>query len=301
MRHVFIINPNAGKIDVTNEIFNKLKDYNGKLTYDVYVTSKRNDAYLFTKEFLNTYNEEVRFYACGGDGTLNEVVNGASGSKLASVACYPCGSGNDFIKVFGNIDDFLDFDSLVNGVEKNIDLISVNNRYTINIANFGFDAYVAYNMSKFKNRPFSGRGAYNLAVVYSLISKMKHKVKITIDNEVAFSGNMLLAAVANGICYGGGYYCSPKALVNDGLLDVSIVKSLPRLKFIKMIGKYKKGTYLEDDNIMKYVTYKKTKNMVIECDKELIYCMDGEVESAKKINISIEENALRFVVPRKLS
>ncbi|MFA7367648.1 MAG: diacylglycerol kinase family lipid kinase, partial [Bacilli bacterium] len=172
---------------------------------------------------------------------------------------------------------------------------------TINIANFGFDAYVAYNMAKFKNRPFSGKGAYNLAVIYSLISKMKHKVKITIDEKEVFNGNMLLAAIANGICYGGGYYCSPKALVDDGLLDVSIVKSLPRVKFIKMIGKYKKGTYLEDDKIMKYVTYTRTNKLLIECEKDLIYCMDGEVESAKEIKIELAPKALKFVVPLKLS
>jgi YegS/Rv2252/BmrU family lipid kinase len=301
MRHVFIINPNAGKIDVTNEIFNKLKKYNGKITYDVYVTSKRNDAYLFTKQFLETYDGDIRFYACGGDGTLNEVVNGAAGSSRATVACYPSGSGNDFIKVFGTIEDFTDFDDLINGTTKTIDLISVNDRYTINIANFGFDANVAYNMAKFKNRPFSGRGAYNLAVIYSLISKMKHRVNVTIDEKEVFSGNMLLSAVANGICYGGGYYCSPNALVDDGLANVTIVKSLPRTKFIKMIGKYKKGTYLEDDKIMKYVTYTTAKKIVFESSKSLIYCMDGEVESSKNIVIKVVPRALKFVVPRKLS
>ncbi len=302
MKHIFIINPKAGKKDITNYIKDKLKEYSGKINYDVYVTSKQNDALEFTKNYLKNNSGMVRFYACGGDGTLNEVVNGAAQNPNASVACYPCGSGNDFVKVFGSADSFLNLDALINGEEKFIDLIKVNDRYTVNICNLGFDAHAAKNFIKFKTKPFlSGHSAYTLALAYTLISKMKHKAKITIDNEVIHDGKFLLAAVANGICYGGGYYCSPYAKVDDGLMDISIVQSLSRFKFISMVGKYKDGTYLENKKIMKYINYRRAKNIVFESEKGIVYCIDGEVFEDKLIKLNINENAIKFVVPLKLS
>lgn len=302
MKHVFIINPKAGKKDITPIIKEKLKEYDGKIDYEIYVTSGPNDALEYTKKYLEVYKEKVRFYACGGDGTLNEVVNGTALYPNASVACYPCGSGNDFVKVYGDKEAFLDLDNLINGEEKIIDLIKVNDRYTINICNLGFDAHVASKFIKFKMKPLvSGHTAYNMAVVISLVSKMKHRVKVLIEDQEIYDGNILLSAVANGICYGGGYYCSPYAKVDDGLLDISIVKTLSRFKFIRMISKYKNGTYLENPEILKYVIYQRAKKVEYVAEKDIVYCMDGEVFKSKHLTLVVDENALKFVVPKKLS
>ncbi len=302
MKHIFIINPKAGKKDISNDVITKLREYKGEFTYKIYITSHKFDALYYIKDLCANLKEETTFYACGGDGTLNEVVNGVIGCKLAYVACFPSGSGNDFIKVFGKKEDFLNLDSLINGKPRMIDAIKVNNRYTINICNLGFDAFVADNMIKFKNKPFiKGKTAYSVAVFYSLLFKMKTKCKITVDNNIVLDDFILLASFANGNWYGGGYHCAPRAKVNDGLVDVCIAKAMSRFSFISMIKKYKLGVHLDDPKTMQHLTYLQGKKIEISSEKDIIYCLDGEVDKSNSINIEVCENAINFIIPQNLS
>lgn len=301
MNHVFIVNPKAGKKDITNELISQLQNLDFTINYQVYVTSKPQDAYEFTKDYCKNHSEVTRFYACGGDGTLNEVVNGIMNFPNKSVACYPSGSGNDFIKNFGEKKDFLDLKSLIQGQEKDVDVLSVNGRSTINICNLGFDAFVADNMIKFKNKPFmNGHTAYQMAVLYSLLFKMKHRCQVSVDGENIFDSEMLLCAIANGKCYGGGYYCAPEASIDDGLFDVLLVKKITRFQLLKFIKKYKLGIHLNDSKLRKLLIYKKAKEVVIKAVNDLIYCMDGEIARAKEVVIKILPKAIKFVIPKNI-
>ena len=142
MKHVFIINPNSGKQELKEELFNKIKEKQNEINYEIYVTKGSKDATNYVKEYLTKNTEEVTFYACGGDGTINEVVSGMIGYNNAILACYPCGSGNDFVKIYGGKENFLDLNKLINGNEEKIDVMKVNDKYAINVTNFGFDASV---------------------------------------------------------------------------------------------------------------------------------------------------------------
>ncbi|HAQ40909.1 MAG TPA: lipid kinase, partial [Clostridiales bacterium] len=122
------------------------------------------------------------FYACGGDGTLHEVVNAACGFNHVSVGVIPCGSGNDFIKNFDNADNFHSIESQINGKSVNLDLIKVMNEFAVSVCNIGFDADAAFNMHKFKKVPFvSGSGRYFLSVFYCLMKKLGKNLEIIID------------------------------------------------------------------------------------------------------------------------
>jgi len=298
MKHIFIINPKSGKKDSTEYISNYLKENHSDLNYELYTTKEVGDAIRFVKEQCNNKTEPITFYACGGDGTLNEVVNGVFGYNDVYITVYPCGSGNDFIKVFGKENYFKDLSNLINGKTKKIDVLNMNGRYSINMCNLGFDGAVAYNMIKFKRWPLvSGKGAYNIALVYSLIFKMKHKCKIYIDDKEVFDGKMLLTAVGNGLCCGGGYYCLPKADVEDGLIDIVYVKTISRFKFIGLVGKYKDGTYIGDPKYDNYMKYTKCKSVKLVSDKPIAYSIDGECDISKEININIEPKAINFIVP----
>ena len=300
MNHVFIINPKAGKKDISNYIIGELNKLKDIIKYSVYITSNRNDAFLYTKKYCEEHDEATRFYACGGDGTLNEVVNGVMGFDNKQVTCYPCGSGNDFVKNFGVKEDFLDLLKLINGSEVEVDLLKVNDRYTINICNLGFDAFVADNMVKFKNKPLmNGHSAYTMAVLYSVLFKMKHKCQIFLDDEEIYDNYMLLCAVANGKCYGGGYYCAPEAKVDDGLIDFCLAKKVTRVQLFKMIKKYKQGLHLVDNKVKNFIMYKKCKKITIKAPNELIYCMDGEIAKSNKIDIIIHQRAIKFIIPQK--
>lgn len=300
MRHIFIVNPKSGKKDSTKYIKDFLEENYKDLDYEVYNTTSVGDATNYVKKLCEEKTDSLTFYACGGDGTLNEVVNGIYGTEDVYVSAYPCGSGNDFIKIFGKENHFKDLNNIIKGTSKKIDVLKVNDRLTVNMCNIGFDAAVAYNMIKFKKLPLvNGKGAYNLSLIYSLIFNMKHKCKVYMDDEQVFDGKVLLSAVGNGLCCGGGYYCLPYANIEDGLMDAVMVRKISRFTFIGMVGKYKKGTYLEDQKYNKILKFKQCTSYSLEAEKDITYCLDGECFKEKKINISIIKKAINFIVPRQ--
>lgn len=298
MKHIFIINPTAGKKNVTNEVINQVKCILSHDQYEIYVTKGIGDAKKYIKELLSNSHEQVRLYACGGDGTLNEVISGAYGFDNATVTCYPCGSGNDFVKVFGERSYFLDIKNLVNGKDINVDLLKLNGYFSINICNIGFDALVGHKMMMFKRWPFvSGKSAYNLGVVSALFSKMGNNFKLFIDDKEVYNGKGLLCAVANGICYGGSFHCSPESIINDGHANIVFVKKISRFTLARFIKFYKKGTHLQNEKLKKYIIYDIGKKVKIESNKEFKYSFDGEIGSSKRLEIEVIPNSIKFSIP----
>ena len=300
-KHIFIVNPVAGKKNQTDFIKEEL-DKIPNFEYTLYNTKEVGDA---TKYVHNMCKEnpdvELKFYACGGDGTVNEVVSGLIGYPNASFTCYPCGSGNDFVKASCEY-DFTSLVSLIDSDEKKIDLLKVNGHNSINIINIGFDAAVSYNMAKFKKWPgVSGKGAYNLALVYSLFNDMRHKGKVYVDDKLVYDGKFLLTAACNGICCGGGYYFMPKAKIDSGVIEQMFVKKIGLFKFLKYVKQFKNGTYEKYPILMKYINlYKGRKIKVISTNgKYLKYGYDGENGISKEIDIEIYPSALRFFFPKK--
>lgn len=300
MEHIFIVNPKSGKKDSTTDIKEYLENNCNNIKYTIYNTTGVGDAIRYVKERCENKSESLRFYACGGDGTLNEVVNGMYGYNDVSVSVYPCGTGNDFVKVFGKENKFTDIKNIIDGEEQDIDLLEVNGRLCVNICNLGFDAAVSYNMNKFKKWPLvSGKMAYNLGLVYSLIFKMKQKCKVYIDEKLEFEGNLLLTAAGNGFCCGGGYYCLPRANVFDGIIDTVIVKTMSRFKFVKMVGNYKSGEYVNMPKYDSVCKYYKCHSIKLESEKDIVCGLDGECERTKEVNIRVIPKAVKFIVPKQ--
>ncbi len=301
-KHFFIINPEAGKIDVSERISNEVrKAFNGKSDeYRIYITKGKNDATTFTENICKTEKGNLRFYACGGDGTLNEVVNGLIGYKNASASVIPYGTGNDFVNNFSSKSNFFDIEKQIEFQEEEIDLLKVNDKYSVNLCNIGFDAKVAENMNKFKKFPLiSGQGAYTISVFYSLLHKMYSNLEILIDDEEIIKGDFLLCVVANGMTYGGGYKGAPLAKIDDGLIDVCIFKKVSRLKLIKLINVFKRGEHLDNEEMKEYFIYKKCRSIDIKSKKDFTVCIDGEILVEKNIDITLEKKAVNFLVPHK--
>lgn len=300
MRHIFIINPVAGdgkyQDDIVSNIHAWLK--NKKIEYEVYFTKYKGDI----KDYLrNKCLDKVPsvFYACGGDGTLHEVVNAACGFDHVSVGVIPCGSGNDFIKNFDNADNFHSIESQIHGESINLDLIKVMDEFAVSVCNIGFDADAAFNMHKFKKVPFvSGSGRYFLSVFYCLMKKLGKDLEIIIDNKTKLKGSFLLGVAANGHSYGGGYKCAPLAVINDGIMDLCLVNKLSRFKIMGFIGSYKNGTHLENPKLKKSINYYKCRNVKIKSNEPLNICIDGESYIYNEVELSSEKNALRFWLPK---
>jgi YegS/Rv2252/BmrU family lipid kinase len=302
MKHLFIINPAAGKKDKSKDIIAKISESIKSEDREIHLTIGVNDACDYVKKYCESHqNELIRIYSCGGDGTLNEVVNGAFGFENAQIACYPSGSGNDFVKYFGEIKEFLNFDNLINGEVVSSDVIKYNNRYAINIINLGFDADVVVRMQKYKRLPLmSCKGYYIMGVFVSFLKKMGNNFQLKIDDEVVYEGEGLLVAIANSICYGGGFYCAPLASIDDGIMDVVLVKKISRIKFVKMISTYKAGRHLEVPKVAQNIIYKKGKKVVITCLDMVNFSIDGEMGRANNLTLEVIPKAINFVVPKTL-
>lgn len=303
-KHYFIINPKAGKSDVSKEVVYEIEKAfkDSEDEYSIYITKERNDAKYYTKSICNKEKDEnLRFYACGGDGTLNEVINGLVGFDNASVSVVPHGTGNDFVNNFEKSIEFYDIKRQMSFKPNKIDLIKINDTYAVNLCNIGFDAMVAENMNKFKNLPLiNGQGAYTLSIFYSLFHKMTSNLEIIIDNREIIKGKFLLCVVANGLTYGGGYKGAPIAEINDGFIDLCIIKKVSRLKLIELIGVYKAGEHLHNEELKDYFIYKRCKTINIKSNDKFSTCIDGEIFEETNINISVMENVVEFLSPTKL-
>lgn len=302
MKHIFIINPKAGKSDQTEKVKEAVKKELSEEEVVFYVT----EGPLAARDFVIRYckehpEEEKRFYSCGGDGTLNEVANGAIGFPNTEIACLPIGSGNDFVKNFGKIADFRNLPELIKGRAVAIDAIRFNDHYLVNIFNLGLDADVCERMIRYKRLPLvSGKGAYILGLVVSFFSKFTQKMRIFVDGEEFFSGEATLCAAANGVCYGGGFYCAPQAKTDDGLMDILVVKKVSRIKFLKFVKKFKEGRHLDVPELKEYIFFRRGKVVEIEAEKPINCCFDGEITKDERIKIEILPKMLKFVVPERL-
>ena len=227
MRYVFIINPVAGKGKGPEAIIPKIKEcFGGKENYTVHVTRYKGEAREIAETQAKT-GDNIRIFACGGEGTFFEVLNGIVGYDNVEIGVIPCGSANDFLKCFAEKDAFLNIKEMSRGVAVELDLIKADDLYCINQCSVGMDAIVADRMQKFKTLPLvSGKMAYNLAIIKLFLGKIGLDLKIKLDDKIEITKNCLFAVCANGKVYGGGYTSAPNALPFDGKLDFTIVDTI---------------------------------------------------------------------------
>ncbi len=298
MKYIFIVNPHAGPKNNTDQISRLAREYEGQLDYLIYNTKGPGDATDFIKKWLSEHpDEEVRFIACGGDGTLNEVVSGVVGCKNASVACYPCGSGNDYVKHYGGKESFLDMRALIEAEDSPVDVMRVNDRYCFNVLNFGFDTAVAQTMTEVRRKKIiGGKNAYYTGIIKALFTAMRTRCSIKTDGEDFDSDKLLLCTVSNGSYVGSRFKCAPRSKNDDGLLEFCLVRPVSRLRFFSLILCYMKGKHLDKER--KIIAYRRAKSLELsDCDGVAV-TLDGEVYKAEHISVENLKQAVRFAVPK---
>ncbi len=303
MRRIFIVNPVAGPKNSVAAVEAAINSVKSNEEIEVYKTNSPGDATKYVRSLCAGSDEQLRFYACGGDGTLLEVVNGAADYPNAAVGCFPCGSGNDFVKCYGGTNGFLNIDDQLAGTEQEIDLISVDGRYCVNVCNFGFDAAVATTMQNVKNKLFfKGKMAYFAGIAKAFVKDMRTRCSIVADGELISDGDMLLCTVANGQYVGSSFRCAPRALLDDGELELCLVKPISRPRFVSLIGAYTKGEHLDDERFRDIIVYRRCKRVEVTAYADAMpYSLDGEIENRKSFVIEAIARKLRFIVPRGLT
>ncbi len=295
MRDVYIINPAAGKEDGTIALTRQIREVYGD-DCKILITTGVGDAMQKAREEAET-GDEVRIFACGGDGTSFEVLNGIVGYKNAAIGVVPIGSANDFIKYFGfdSKPRFLDIAKQKNGSLLPIDLIKAGDKYCMNQCCAGLDAQVADTMKDFKRLPLvSGSMAYNLAVVKTVLGKIGINMKVTADGKTFKEGSVLFAVCANAKVYGGGYISAPNANISDGLLDCVTIDTVKKTRIPSLLPVYKKGKH----EVLDVCTMGRCKSFEFKAEREIPVSLDGEIIHTDSFRCEIIENGINFVVPQ---
>ena len=297
MKHLFIINPAAGSRDRTKKYKKQIKEACAGLDYRVEVSKAPGDCTRIAREAAMT-GEQYRLYACGGDGTLNEVAAGAAGFDNVAVTVFSGGSGNDFVKLFDDPQAFFALDRLLDADEATFDLIRCNGDISLNICSVGLDARIGTDVASYKRIPLlQGFAAYAASTVVNLFKGISEHYVVRINGE-EFDGEMTFVCACNGRFYGGGFNPVPEADPTDGLLDVLLVDKVTLLQVPGIIGKYKNGQYRKLTNLVKHF---KTKALTILCDKQTPVNLDGELRTAQTVEIRVAEEKLRFFYPKGLT
>ena len=300
MKHVFIVNPAAGKFDRT-EGYRAMIDAAFQprgLTYELLVSKAPGDCRALARQAAES-GEEVRIYACGGDGTLNEVVNGVVGFDNAAVTHFPGGSGNDSIKVFSNPAAFASIDRLLDADEARFDLIRCNDTYALNVLSIGFDARVGTDIARFKRLPLvTGKGAYILSILSNMLHGLSAQYTVTLGSGETISGQKTMICICNGRWYGGSFNPMPEAEPDDGILEVLVVDKVNLLQVASVVGQYQKGHYADFPELIRHF---RCTDLRIECKEPSVVNVDGEAIHTTDAKITLVPHAIRFFYPKGLT
>jgi YegS/Rv2252/BmrU family lipid kinase len=296
-QHTFIVNPKAGKGKgrwALNKLANELSSSS---TSQLLPTEYPGHAIELAR---GTSGEVV--VAVGGDGTANEVVNGIMGTGKA-LGVLPVGSGNDLVKALEIPEDFETSLNLLRSGKRHVmdcGIVECSHgqvrpteamRYFVNGVGIGFDAEVAERSNR--RRFLRGTTAYVIAVLQTLGKYRSPHFKITLDSSPSESRNLLIA-IGNGHCAGGGFYLTPDARIDDGLLDVCMIDDLSIPEILLIMPKVMKGTHTSASG----VTMRRAKTISVAAKERFFVHADGEIvgRDVQNVKVRIVEKALTVIV-----
>ena len=296
MKHLFLINPAAGSYDRTKAVTRQILECCQGLDYRVEISQGPGDCFRLARQAAKS-GEDYRIYACGGDGTLNEVAAGAAGHENAAVTVLAGGSGNDFVRLFSQPEAFRDLRKLLDPEEVELDLIRCNDDLCLNICSVGLDARIGTDVASYKRFPLlQGFRAYCASAVVNVVRGVAQHLRLEINGET-LDEDMTMVCVCNGRFYGGGFCPVPEADPTDGILEVLAVKKVTRLQVPGLIGKYKAGRYKE---LPGYIRHFRTDQLTITADAPTAINLDGELRQAQTVRVCLAQEKLRFFYPRGL-
>lgn len=292
LRIKIIFNPAAGKGDDFEKIDDlalQLLDRN--YTVSLYKTEKSKDAYdeAFKASRSNDWDLII---SAGGDGTLNEIINGilCGGSKI-NLAVYPLGTMNDFGK-FLNIskDPYVLATRIEEGKYSFVDVGKINDQYFINVASMGVFTSVAHTTSKEKKN-ILGPLAYYIEGLkqFSATSIPIAQIKVN-SPHFDYEGDFILFLISNSSSIGGFHKMAPKASINDGKFDCILIRKAPVVKLFEIFLKVFNGQHINSE----FVDYFQTNLLTFETSGEID--VDGEYLGTGSKEVEIIHNALKMII-----
>jgi YegS/Rv2252/BmrU family lipid kinase len=298
-----IVNPNAGN-GKGHKDWDLIAGFMKKeqLTFTVKFTESKGHAIILSREAVRAGSRNI--LVVGGDGTLNEVVNGIFTTDSCAttdilLALIPVGTGNDWGRMFGIP---LDYEKAVRIISENnqmlhdIGIIRYHNgeekrqRYFINIAGLGFESVVVKRTNYQKDRGHSGKAIYFYNLLMSLLTYKNSRAEIIADGK-AMVADIFSINVGNGRYCGGGMRQTPDALPDDGLLDVTVIKGIGKIEIIRSLKMLYDGTILRHPKIDGY----KCKNLKVSSEALMLAEADGESLGHTPAEFSILPASIRIV------
>ena len=303
MRHIFLINPAAGGGKSHDALTEKIKSACRARGVDhlIHITRFAGDATETVRALCNEASVDcpIRFYACGGDGTLCEVLAGMADCPHAELGLIPCGTGNDFARNITPKELLFDVDAQLDGEAVSIDLLYANERPCINMINIGFDCEVVCKKDEYNQRPhFPHKLAYIVGVAETFFKMPGIRARISLDGGPMEEQELQLTTMANGEFCGGGFHSNPRAALCDGQIDILQILPVSRLTFLRLIGSYKAGTHLDGDKNAAILNAFKCRSLRMAFDRDQNICIDGDVSQTRELFVEVVPNAVRVVLPR---
>ena len=280
-----IINPIAGNglaKRIGEKVMEALKSRS--IACQVYFTNAPGHATVLAQESSRRGVETV--LAVGGDGTAYEVASGLYHTKTA-LGLIPAGTGNDFIKSIGiPKDPMLALEHILAHAPRPVDMGRMNDQLFLNVCGTGFDVTVLEYTLKAK-KLVRGMLPYLYGVIRTIFSFKPVHMRIVIDNEATLEGSYLQCSVANGRYFGGGIAISPTSQVDDGLLDVVVLRSIPNWKMFF----YLPGLVLGKVDTFPITSHYRCSQVQIDAPGMRLN-VDGEILPISKVSFSPVKDAL---------
>lgn len=272
---------------------------------EVFETLSDNDAISLASQATDDHFDLI--IAAGGDGTLNQVVNGILFGREAEnilpvVGLIPLGSGNDFARTAGIQASTLQIESLLNQLQpKRIDVGKISyttfsaskkteHRYFVNVADIGMGPMVVEKVLK-SARNFGHGAAYYLSILSTFIDYKPMIVKAA-AKEWIWEGKLRTLGVANGKCYGHGLHIAPDAILDDRKFDVFICGDVSVFDFIRFTSKLKKSQHIRISEIH----YKKTTHIELTSAQACMIEGDGEILGVLPAKVELVSRQLEFLI-----
>ena len=310
MKHIFIINPNSGLNDKTEQIREHLSTRTD-IESIVFNTEEPGHETEIMKEMLDVFDDEpVRICICGGSGTLSNAIDAIDTSDMehVEIGFYPCGLTNDFLKNFSEQGKrFEDIDAIIDGETKYIDymrcVVDGNDNNIKNMLLF-VTVGIAANIERV-SRAIKFLGGISPSVMYGICSILSMPFSPAIDyivkiDGVDYSRDYKMIYVGNSLCFGGGFVPIKSGVdCRDGYLNVLLVKKIPALQTLRYLKDFMRGELHErhKDNTelisCKEILIKRRDN------KSMNINSDGEIFSNNSWHIKVVNGRMKFVVPDK--
>ncbi len=298
MHYCFIINAEPSKAGNADRIQADIDKLENPIDYGLFLTTAEKTATTFVNSYCMEHpEEETCFVACGGDGTINEVATGMMGARNKHLAVLAYGSGNDFIKYYKG-KNFFNVQGLIDGTPHKIDILKVNqDRYSINVCNFGFDAVVASCANRLSRKGW--KSPYRWGIVKAIFCGRFNRIQVKADGELLNGGKRMLLCTLGNNCYvGGEFFCSPRSKNDDGLIEVGYCKATTLIGFLRLLPIYTAGQHLENPKASKHFIYRQSKTIDIHSDEQIELCLDGEMLPGNDFHIDIIPGAISFIIPK---